>query len=63
MIKHCDNCNRDFDTLETRCPACGDSLRKADDPTGDIAALMLLLWLLLVVVFLCQPPVFPCIFL
>lgn len=52
MMKHCDNCGKDFDTQETRCPACG-GLREMDDPSGDIAALMLLLWLLLVVVFLC----------
>ena len=53
MMKHCDNCDKDFDTLETRCPVCGGGLREADDPAGDIAALTLLLWLLLVVVFLC----------
>ena len=53
MMKHCDNCGKDFDTLEPQCPVCGGGLRGADDPAGDIAALMLLLWLLLVVVFLC----------
>lgn len=53
MMKHCDNCDKDFDTLETQCPVCGGGLREADGPAGDVAALMLLLWLLLVVVFLC----------
>lgn len=53
MMKHCDNCDKDFDTQETQCPVCGGGLREADGPAGDVAALMLLLWLLLVVVFLC----------
>lgn len=53
MMKHCNNCGKDFDTLETQCPVCGGGLCEAGDPAGDVAALMLLLWLLLVVVFLC----------
>lgn len=53
MMKHCNNCDKDFDTQETQCPVCGGGLREADGPAGDVAALMLLLWLLLVVVFLC----------
>lgn len=53
MMKYCDNCGKDFDTQETQCPVCGGGLHEMDDPSGDIAALMLLLWLLLVVVFLC----------
>lgn len=49
MMKHCDNCDKDFDTQETQRPLCGGGLRGAD---GDIAALMLLLGLLLLVVLL-----------
>lgn len=52
MMKHCDNCRKDFDTLETQCPVCGGGLRKADGTADDVAALMLLLGLLLLVVFL-----------
>lgn len=40
MMKHCDNCDKDFDTLETRCPVCGGGgLRRADDPAGDMPPL------------------------
>ncbi len=53
MMKHCGNCGKDFDAQETQCPVCGGDLREMDDPSGDIAALMLLPWLLLLVVFLC----------
>ena len=52
MMKHCDNCDKDFDTQETQCPLCGGGLRGADGPAGDVAALMLLLGLLLLVVLL-----------
>lgn len=51
-MKHCDNCGKDFDALETQCPVCGGGLREVDCKADDIAALMLLLGLLLLVVFL-----------
>ena len=53
MMKHFGNCGKDFDTQETQRPVRGGGPRETDDPSGDIAALMLLLGLLLVVVFLC----------
>lgn len=30
-MKHCDNCNRDFDTKEKVCPICGSKLKEVKD--------------------------------
>lgn len=30
-MKHCENCGRDFDTEEKRCPVCGGALTEQTD--------------------------------
>ena len=30
-MKHCDNCDKDFDTIEVRCPVCGEDLQDRPD--------------------------------
>ena len=35
-MKHCDNCNKNFDTKDVKCPICGKDMQ--DAPDDDLSA-------------------------
>lgn len=43
-MKHCENCNKDYDTEENVCPVCGSELLKteenSEDETDELVAAM-----------------------
>lgn len=39
-MKHCDNCNKDFDTEEQTCPICGAELRDTSSDETETAEIV-----------------------
>ncbi|GEM_PF-2340539 len=40
-MKYCENCDKEFDTEETKCPVCGHPLVETEeDHTAEIVATM-----------------------